>query len=124
MGILNVAVAFLLALLAGLGVGSGGLYVIFLSEVLGISHHIATSANLLFFVAAMLSAVVLHIRKGRLDYPFLLQIILFGAPGAYLGALLAGLLPASVLRIVLGIFLILSGVLSICGKQRAKSEEK
>ena len=118
MGALNFAVALLLAVLAGLGVGSGGLYILFLGEVLSLPHAHATVGNLLFFVASLLSAVCIHIKQKRLDYPFLLQILLFGAPGAYLGFLLSQNLPRPTLRIILGVFLIVSGILSIYGRKR------
>ena len=118
MGALNFAVALLLAVLAGLGVGSGGLYILFLGEVLSLPHGQATVGNLLFFVASLLSAVCIHIKQKRLDYPFLLQILLFGAPGAYLGFLLSQNLQRPTLRIILGVFLIVSGILSIYGGKR------
>ena len=57
MGALNLVVAFALAVLAGLGVGSGGLYILFLTEILSLPHGQATLGNLLFFVAALISAV-------------------------------------------------------------------
>ena len=125
MGVLNIVASLLLAVLAGLGVGSGGLYILFLTELMGFPQKEATVANLLFFIAALLSAVFIHIRKKRLDYPFLLQILLLGAPGAYLGFLLSESLPRQALRIILGIFLIASGILSLFhNRKKEKSSPK
>ncbi len=124
MGILNITVALALAVLAGLGVGSGGIYILFLTEVLALPHEQATVGNLLFFVAALISAVCIHIRQKRLDYPFLLQILLFGAPGAYLGFLLSQNLPRTTLRIILGIFLILSGILALYSSKKSQKNRK
>ncbi|MBP3436277.1 MAG: sulfite exporter TauE/SafE family protein [Clostridia bacterium] len=124
MQLFNIVVSFALAVLAGLGVGSGGLYIIFLHDILHLPHEAAKNGNLLFFVTALLSAVVIHIRQKRLDYPFLAQILLFGIPGAYIGYLLSEYLPVRVLRVALGIFLILSGVLSFFINKRKSGESK
>ena len=124
MGALNLVVAFALAVLAGLGVGSGGLYILFLTEILSLPHGQATLGNLLFFVAAVISAVCIRIRGKRLDYPFLLQILLFGAPGAYLGFLLSQNLPREVLRIILGVFLIASGILSLYNGKKGEKKKR
>ena len=47
------AVALFIAILSGLGVGSGGLFVIWLTSVYGVSAPQARGMNLLFFVFSL-----------------------------------------------------------------------
>ena len=112
--------ALLLSVLAGLGVGSGGLYLIFLTAVTALPREEAVFCNLLFFIAAVLSSSVIHLRGKRLDFPFLLRILLFGVPGVWLGRTAASLLPAFVIQILLGLFLLFSGFFSFITAKKRK----
>ena len=54
--ILNMIVGFLVALLMGMGVGGGGLFVIFLTLCLNYGQINAQGTNLLFFIIAILAS--------------------------------------------------------------------
>ncbi len=112
--------ALFLSVLAGLGVGSGGLYLIFLTAVTALPREEAVFCNLLFFIAAVLSSSVIHLRGERLDLSFLLRILLFGIPGAWLGRMAATLLPSFVIQILLGAFLLFSGFFSLITAKKRK----
>ena len=60
-------VTFALATLAGLGVGSGGVYLLWLTEIMGIDKNDSIFLNLCFFIAALLVASIIHARKKRVD---------------------------------------------------------
>lgn len=125
MSFLLEAVTFLLAILAGLGVGSGGLFLVFLTEVMGIPAADSAVGNLLFFIAALAAATVVNLRKGRLDGAFFLKILLYGTPGALLGRWVFGILPDDVRAVFLGVFLIGAGIFSfILLRPAAKNEKK
>lgn len=123
MSFLHEAITFLCGILAGLGVGSGGLFLVWLTEGLGMEGKSAAACNLLFFVAALLSAFFLNIRQKRIDFSFLFSLLLFGLPGAYLGQLIRDSIPVPFLRICLGIFLIFAGIFSLFVKGGAKREK-
>lgn len=113
MSLLHEGVTLALAVLAGLGVGSGGIYLLWLTEILQMSREDGILANLYFFIAALLPTAVIHWKRKRLDLPFLGQLLLLGFAGVFLGRWLAALLSPSFLRIFLGMFLIFSGIFSI-----------
>ena len=63
---MDMVASFLISVLAGMGVGGGGLLVIYLSLVRNIDQLAAQGINLLFFVCASLSALVVNIKKRSL----------------------------------------------------------
>ena len=103
-------VAFAIAILSGLGIGSGGLLVIYLTLVEGADQLIAQGVNLLFFLFSSGAALVLHLKKRRLFWGVILIMSLAGLVGSAAGSLLALSLPSHVLRRLFGGMLTLSGV--------------
>ncbi len=122
--LLHFAVTLVLAVTAGLGVGSGGLYLIWLQDAQGLSHTLSVGGNLVFFIAALLSAALMNLRKGRIDLRFLLTVLLFGIPSALLGQRLATQLPPTLLRLFLGVFLIFSGIFTLVVQKKARVSSK
>ena len=111
-------VAFFIAILSGLGVGSGGLFVIWLTAVYGVTATQARGMNLLFFVFSASAALVFHYLKGRVDIKLILRLALFAVIGTLGGAWVAKQIDSGVLRQLFGIFLIASGTYSIFSKKR------
>ena len=101
------------ALLSGMGVGSGGFYLLYLTEVAGLSQYTAQGANLVFFSVATLSSSLLSLRGGRLSLARLFPLLLYGALGTLIGAALTHLLPPESAARILGLLLTVSGVLSL-----------
>ena len=117
------AAALLLSVLAGLGVGSGGIFLVLLSSFTSLPPEEAVLCNLYFFIAALLASSVIHLRNGRLNLRFLFHILLLGLPGVWLGKYLRSFFSPPLLRIVLGLFLILSGILSLTIKKTPKNRK-
>ncbi len=109
--------AFLIALLSGLGVGSAGLLVVFLTTVEHLPQLSAQGLNLLFFLCAGGAALCVHIFRTPLLWGLLLILLPTGLLGAFLGAYLAPLLPRMLLRRCFGALLILSGALGLLRKK-------
>ena len=103
------AVAFFAALLAGLGVGSGGFLLLYLTDVLGLAQYTAQGINLVFFAAATLASSLMSYRAGRLSVARLFPLLLFGALGSVGGALLTLLFPPAVARRGFGLLLLVGG---------------
>ena len=120
MPFLNALFSFLLALPLGMGIGSGGLFLIYLSDILSLPRNTAIYLNLIFFLSALLSSFVGHLRAKRISFPMLRTVLFFGIPGTYLGRALAALLPSHLLKLFLGIFLLSSGIFSLLSLKNAK----
>ena len=102
-------VCFLIAILVGMGIGGGGFLVIYLTLCMNYPQLIAQGTNLLFFLIAGFSSLLIHLRKRKLNLKRLLPIVLFSIPGTLIGSYLANTVDPKIPRIVLGILLILSG---------------
>ena len=121
---LDIAAAFLTAALAGMGVGGGGLLVIYLTLAREMPQLEAQGINLLFFLSSALPAIAVNLKKRRLDFR---RILLTAAPGALfavLGALLASKINAAVLRKVFGGLMILAGAGAFAGGKKPDEKQE
>ena len=114
-------VSIAIGVLAGMGMGSGGLFMLYLTLGVGLPHKAAQGINLLFVVFALGGAFLVHVRNYRLPWRILLFILAAGIPGAILGSIIVLLIPVSLLRPIFGLFLIISGVVTLF---RSKSKNK
>ncbi len=104
---------FAAAVLSGLGVGSGGLLVIYLTIAENYEQITAQGLNLLFFLFSSGAAMLFHIMKRNINYSAVLMLVIFGLFGALIGNMLLGLLGGDTVRKIFGIMLIFSGVLTL-----------
>lgn len=111
--IFNIIAAFLAATLSGLGVGSGGLLVIYLTLIVNVAQRTAQGINLLFFLFSGGAALAVHCAHRKLYLIPILILTVFGIGGSLLGANLAGLLPPTLLRRLFGGMLVISGLLTL-----------
>ena len=115
-----VIAALAIGLLSGMGVGSGGLLVIYLTLIEGMPQLAAQGANLLFFTFASASSLIVHLMKRKFFAAPVLIMGLSGMLGALLGSHIAPLLPAPLLGKIFGGMLVISGVFSLRRQKRAK----
>ena len=118
LGAVNAAVALVIAVLSGLGVGSGGLLVIWLT-LIGVNALQARGMNLLFFVFSASAALIFHIKNKRRVKPLLvLYLSVFALVGTLIGAAVGNRLDSALLRRVFGGLLALSGAYTLLGRWR------
>lgn len=113
MNVFDILAAFFAAALAALGVGGGGILVIYLVLVLNMEQHAAQGVNLIFFIAASLAALPFHIARRRVRLLPVLIFSVFGVPGACLGCLAAARLSSDTVRLAFGIMLTAAGGLTL-----------
>ena len=115
---LNATVAFVIAVLSGLGVGSGGLLVIWLT-LIGVNALQARGMNLLFFVFSASTALIFHIKnKRRVKLSLVLYLAIFALVGTLIGAALGSRIDSLLLRRIFGGLLALSGAYTLLGRWR------
>lgn len=105
--------SLLAAALSGLGVGSGGLLVIYLSLFTDLPQRTAQGINLLFFLFSGGIALAYHGGK-RHFYPGALLVMgICGILGSFIGVSLSAVVPADWLRKIFGGMLVFTGILAL-----------
>lgn len=121
-------VAFLAAVLAGLGVGSGGFLLLYLTDVAGLPQYTAQGVNLVFFTVATLASTLASYRAGRLSVGRLLPLLILGGIGSIAGALLTLAVPPELARRAFGGVMVAGGLYTLLSRilrmRRAKTEKK
>ncbi|MBO5938354.1 MAG: sulfite exporter TauE/SafE family protein [Clostridia bacterium] len=118
----TVLITFILAALSGIGVGGGGLFVIYLSIFTDTPQLTAQGMNLLFFLLSSGASVTVHLRNRTICASAVLVMALFGIVGALVGTSLSARVPQHLLRQIFGGMLIVSGMLSLMKKEEASKE--
>jgi len=103
-----------------MGIGGGTILIPALVLLVNPGQHIAQSVNLLFFIPTAIIALIVHIKKKRIDFKMAMPIILFGLAGAFAGSKLAMSLPGNSLKKWFGLFLLLMGIYELFIKGRKK----
>ena len=115
--VISAAVALVIAILSGLGIGSGGLFVIWLTSVMGLPPEAARGLNLLFFVFSACGALTVHLRRGRIRAPLALSLSVFAAAGTAIGSLLGRMLSPALLRRLFGAMLVSAGSYTLLSRE-------
>ena len=120
---------FAIAVLMGMGVGGGGLLVIYLVMLQGVEQLTAQGINLFFFVACASASMLIHLRRRRIRWHLLWGAIP-GCLASWLASGVADRIPAHTLRALFGALLCLCGLAGLwgaffgkAGKNRQKREK-
>ena len=107
------------ALLSGLGVGSGGLLVVFLTEYRAVGQLFAQGVNLIFFIFSSGASTAVNLRARNICYGAVTVMSVGGTVGAIVGAIVASMLDPDLLRIGFGVMLLVGGVPSFIKSVRS-----
>ena len=112
--------ALLCGALAGLGVGSGGLFVVCLRFVGGMDQLTAQSMNLIFFVASSAAALIVNIIKKRIVWSVVLAVAIPGCITSIGGAAIAHEVGSELLGVLLGGMLVACGAISLLNARKGE----
>ena len=118
MTFLLVLAAFAVAILSGLGVGSAGLLVVFMTTVSQMPQLTAQGLNLIFFLFCSGASLTVHLLRTPILFGCVLLLLPGGLLGSYLGTLLAHAISQALLRRLFGGLLILAGLLGLFGRKK------
>ena len=110
---MNWFIVFAIAVLSGLGVGSGGLLVIYLTLTQKLPQLTAQGVNLVFFILASLSSLAFTLNKRRIPFGAVAIMSTLGICGSLIGTHLAARLSPEILRKIFGFMLIGSGIYAL-----------
>ncbi len=116
--LLDILASFGVAFLAGLGVGGGGLFLVYLVSFCGISASDAVGVNLLFYIFALGGAAITHFKKNQFDIKQFAVMAACGIPGAVIGSCIYMKIDTSFIKNAFGILLALTGVFSLFKKEK------
>lgn len=119
-----VLISFLIAVLSGMGMGSGGLLVVFLTLLADVPQIRAQGINLLFFLFSSGASMLLHVQKRRLSFTVIAIVAAAGLLGTVPGSYAALLLPEKAVRTLFGLMLAVSGTISLFRTQKGNLNEK
>ena len=102
--------AFIGAVLSALGMGGGGVLLIYLTVFRDIEQFAAQGINLAFFIPVAAVSLAIHIKNRLVDFKLAALLIPGGLVGVYAGTRLADALSDSFLRRLFAGFLLLIGL--------------
>ena len=107
--------SLLIAILSGLGIGSGGLLVIWLTLVEGIDTETARGLNLLFFLFSASAALVVHLLTKRIKPTLVIFLASLSCLGTLLGVYIGKFIDPLWLKRIFGGMLVISGTCTLLG---------
>lgn len=115
--------AFVSAILSGLGIGSAGIFVLYLTLVAGFPQPEAQAVNLLFFLVSAGSALIYHRRERKIAWRLVLFLAVCAIPGTLAGTYLVRILDASLIRRLFGGMLVVTGVPVLLRRRKPRQAE-
>jgi len=115
--------SIIIAALSGLGIGSGGLFIIMLTAFLGIDPLQARGMNLLFFVFSASAALLIHLKRKDIEPGLVIFTSVFAVIGTIVGSMIGSYLSPLLLRRIFGCILVLSGIKNLVGYLTFRKEK-
>ena len=106
---LATVVGFFSGILSGMGIGGGMLLIPALRMFFDIGQKEAQCINLFCFIPASVFALIIHIKKKKVNFKVALPVIITGIPFSVLGAYLCIKISPRILGILFGIFILIFG---------------
>ena len=96
--------------LGAMGLGGGGVLILYLTLIAGVPQIEAQGINLIFFIPAAAVATITYLIKKKITLKKLLPVILFGIPGAAAGTALSKLIGGEWTGRIFGAGLVIMGI--------------
>ncbi len=122
--VVTVIACFICAILSGLGVGSAGIFTLYLTLLAGYPQTEAQALNLVFFLFSAGASLLLHVRHRFIPRRLTLLLILCAVPGTLLGSYLARTLDPSLIRRLFGGMLVVTGLPVLVRRARRTGETR
>ena len=115
-------IRFIAALLSGiagaLGIGGGGILIIYLAAICNMNQLQAQGINLLFFLPCGIIALIMHTFSHRIKWKSVIWFVLGGIPGVLLGVWCAGFIGIRWLGKIFALLLLFLGLKSLFAKNQ------
>lgn len=119
----TVLAALAAGVLSGLGIGSAGLFVLYLTLVAGMEQTEAQGINLIFFLLSAGASLLFHYQQRHIPWKTVAFLVLCAIPGTLLGTRLVKLLDPTLIRRLFGGMLIITGGMTLLKKKKLKPNQ-
>lgn len=115
-------IGFFAALVGSMGLGGGGVLLLYLSAFTSATQLAAQGINLIFFLPIGLTSVLTHMKNGLIRKKTAAFMILGALPTAALGAWGSAFVSQDILRKILAVFLMILGARELINSFRNKEK--
>jgi uncharacterized membrane protein YfcA len=122
--IFSFVIPIIIAALSGMGIGGGGLFVIYLNLFSDMPQIHMQAINLIFFIFAAGASLLIHLSARKIYGKAILIMVIFGILGSLIGSALAMNINGELLGKIFGCMLVLAGSYSFFRARRNKKNKK
>lgn len=119
---MNIFLPSVAGLLSGLfgamGLGGGGVLIIYLTLFSGLGQITSQGINLIFFAFIAFISVVIYSYKKLIDWNLVLPTALLGIPGSIIGFYFSSLVDSQILNKLFGVLILIIGISQIFKKDK------
>lgn len=123
MGIFDIIAAIISGIAASLGIGGGGILIIYLTLFASMDQLKAQGLNLLFFIPCGIIAIIIHLKNKLIDKGYSVPLICGGVVGALVGNYFATKINTDILGKIFAVFIILIGLRELFSKSEIKEKK-
>ena len=113
----------MIAVLSGMGLGGGGLFVVYLNIFSDLSQIYMQAINLVFFIFAAGASLLIHLTRRKIYFKAVLLMGVFGIAGSLIGSAVALSVDGELLGKIFGVMLIGAGIYSFFKSKKSKKSE-
>lgn len=105
-------------ILGSMGLGGGGILILYLTLIKDISQLKAQGINLLFFIPTAIITLFIHTKNKLIKWKIAIKYIIFGIVGLLMGSLIINYVNETILRKLFSVILIVIGMRELISKQK------
>lgn len=124
MTIWNILAAFFSGAAGAMGLGGGGVLVLYLTLALHQEQLMAQGINLLFFLPCAVISILIHAKKKMIQWNTVCWMALGGIAGVALGMYLTKVVSTGMMAKLFGLFLLAVGTMELFGKAKTEKRTK
>lgn len=124
MNVWSILAALFSGAVGAMGLGGGGVLVLYLTLSLGMEQLQAQGINLIFFLPCAVISIAIQLKRKMIDLPTAGWMALGGAIGVLGGMWLTKILNGALLSKIFAVFLIVVGLMELFGKAKNLDRNK
>jgi uncharacterized membrane protein YfcA len=117
----DILAIFICSAVSSMGLGGGGVLLLYLTLFRNIPQLTAQGLNLLFFLPVCVTSLIIYIKKGVIEFKAVLPVFSGSLAGVLLGRLLLSVTQPDYLKTVFAVFITAVGVFTLAGAIKKKN---